>query len=100
MKLYVTEFARMASHVIGDGQAQIATLPAIAEQSVDFTAGAAASETFNTATNYIRIHADAPCSVLVGDAPTATTGKLRLAKDQTEYFEVGTGQKISAVSNP
>lgn len=98
-KLYVTEFARMASHVIGGGQAQIAPLPPIAEQVVDFSGGEADSNAFNSATNFIRVIADAICSISVGDTPTATTSKLRLAADQPEYFEVGTGQKISAVSN-
>ncbi|HET7156084.1 MAG TPA: hypothetical protein VFI87_12030 [Hyphomicrobiaceae bacterium] len=99
-KLYITEFTRISTHVVGGAPVPIAPLPAVAEQVVDFSAGEAKSATFNAATNYVRVHADAGCSILMGDNPTATADKLRLGPGQTEYFEISLGQKISAIGNP
>ncbi len=61
--------------------------------------GSVSSTPFATNTSLIRVHTDAICSVIVGTAPTATTGNARMAANQTEYFAVQAGQQISVISN-
>lgn len=47
----------------------------------------------------IRVHVDAICSIAFGKAPVATTAMKRLAANQTEYFSVSPGDKLSVISN-
>lgn len=94
--VYITEFAAIAN-VTG---ANIAMMPPIAQQTVAIGAEADSSA-FNAATRYIRVHADAICSISVGVTPTATTSMLRMSADSTEYFAVplNAGYKLSVISN-
>ena len=62
-------------------------------------AGAAQSAAFAAGTKYIRVHTDAICSILFGANPTATTANKRLAANQTEYFRVFPGMKLSVIAN-
>ena len=94
--LYVTEFAGL--YAKGNQTGQMAIMPPIAQQTK--TIGSVVSTSaFNAATNLIRVHADAICSITVGADPTATTAMLRLAANQTEYFAVAPGDKLSVISN-
>ena len=47
----------------------------------------------------VRVHADAICSIKFGSAPVATTANMRLAANQTEYFQVSPGDKVSVITN-
>lgn len=68
------------------------------QADVDFSGGAAQSAAFNSTTLYIRVNVDTAARVAFGANPTAlTSGNRRLAKDQTEYFPVNGGDKISLV---
>lgn len=73
--------------------------PPIAEQVVTYTGTAAASTAFNARTTLIRVHTDAICSIAFGKAPVAVVTNARLVAGQTEYFAVGAGDKISAITN-
>jgi hypothetical protein len=73
-------------------------MPPIAEQTVAITTETD-STAFNAKTRYIRVHADAICSIAVGVAPTASTSTMRLSAGQTEYFGVQPGHKVSVISN-
>lgn len=73
--------------------------PPVAEQTVSIGGSSTQSSAFNGATNVIRLHTDAICSVLVGSNPTATAAKKRLAANQTEYFVVVPGHKIAVITN-
>lgn len=92
--LYITEF-----RYIGDRGVQAAECPPLADQTVSIGGGSLQSAAFNDGTKFIRVHTDTNCSVLVGANPTATTGKLRIAAGQTEYFSVQGGQKIAVITN-
>lgn len=94
--VYISEFAAIAN-VTG---ANIAMMPPIAQQTVAIGAETD-SNAFNAATRYIRVHADAICSIAVGTSPTATTSMLRMSADSTEYFAVplNGGYKLSVISN-
>ena len=47
----------------------------------------------------VRIATDATCSILFGPSPIANTGAKRLAANQTEYFAVNAGDKVSVILN-
>ena len=95
-KLYVSEYDRLGSVI--SGPAMIAQEPSLVEQTVTFTT-TTQSSAFNAKTRYIRVHTDSICSISIGANPTATTSTKRMAADATEYFAVGGGQKIAAVTN-
>lgn len=73
--------------------------PPIIEQVVAITSSHTESLAFSDNTHFIRVHTDAICSVLVANSPTATTSNMRFAANQTEYFSVNPGQKISVIQN-
>jgi hypothetical protein len=102
-KLYVSEYARM-TQASGPGNAvvQAPEEPPLAVQVVDFTAGAAQSAAFNAKTRFVRLHADAICSVKFAANPTATVNDPRLAAGLTELFGIapdGSAAKVSAITN-
>jgi|SRR6185312_1444086 len=102
--LYVTEFKALSAAAGGWGSQQFmpfGSQPPIAEQTVAIGGSSAASNAFNTATSYVRLHADAICSVEFGASPTATATTARMAAGQTEYFAVPghAGFKVAVISN-
>lgn len=100
-KLYVTEYAEIATLPGNNKNPQIPVEPPIAEQVVDYSGGVAASNAFNFGTRFVRISTDAVCSVSFGTAPTATTSMQRMAADTVEYKAIPQGAvyKVSAITN-
>lgn len=96
-KLYISEYEALAGAQTRD-PTQAAAEPAIAVQVVDFSGGAASSATFGSQTKFVRLHTDAICSVRF-DGQAATTSYPRMATDQTEYFGVQPGSKLSVIEN-
>ena len=95
--LYISEF-----NYIGGGArfpVQGAFQPPVAEQTVIISTSSHQSNAFNTLTNFVRLHADAICSIEFGANPTATTSTARMAANQTEYFAVVPGQKVAVIPN-
>jgi hypothetical protein len=99
-KLYITEYTTI-SCLPGATSGQVPFEPPLIEQVVDFTGGPVTSNPFQPGTRMIRLHADATCSVLVGLAPSVSTGSGRMATNQTEYRGVPEGQsfKVAVVGN-
>jgi len=95
--LYISEFEQIIRTTVGNVVA--AQCPPHAQQKVDFTAGATQSAAFNVRTKFVRLHAEAICSVAFGSNPTATNAMLRLTAGQTEYFGVNAGDKLSVITN-
>jgi len=95
--LYIAEFRGISP--AGPSGAQIAKAPPVVEQQVAIGGSHAESAAFNNATTVIRVHTDAICSILIGTTPVAAATNARLAADQTEYFGVNPGDKISVISN-
>jgi hypothetical protein len=93
---YITEFSVLGT--ANNGAPQVATLPPVAHQKVDFSGGATNAAAFNAQTKYIRIHCDAACSIRVG--ATATTTYMRIPLDGIEYFGVQGGDVLSIIANP
>lgn len=103
--LYVTEFTGLGFAPLprqwggGPAPAQAAPQPAAAEQTVAIGGSSAQSAAFGATTNYLRLHADAICSVKFGANPTATAASARMAAGQTEYFIVSPGMKVAVITN-
>lgn len=98
-KLYVTEFTGVGVQLLGANVMQAALQPAAVDQTPVAIGAEAKSAAFGNTTTLIRVHADAICSIAIGAAPTATTNNARMAADQTEYFGVSAGHKLSVISN-
>lgn len=77
--------------------------PAAQEPSVDSVVAITGSSTqgsvFQADTTFIRVHADAVCSIAIGLNPTATTSNKRLAANSTEYFGVYPGYRLAVITN-
>lgn len=98
--LYVTEFENQGI----DANSRVMPIPSeppVANQTVAIGATSTASAAFNAATAFVRIHADAICSIAFGTSPTATTTTRRMAANTTEYFKVPLGKayKIAVIAN-
>lgn len=106
--LYITEFASLAQDTTAGGGVLLAKWPYVAKQTLSNTGGSTPSNPFNAATRFIRVHTDAICSIVIGNAgqtagvavaPTATTSDARMAANSTEYFAVSPGDKLSVIAN-
>jgi len=95
--LYISEFEQIVRTTVG--RVVAAQCPPHAEQKVDFTAGATQSTAFNVRTRFVRLHAEAICSVTFGTNPTASAASMRMTAGQTEYFGVNAGDKLSVITN-
>jgi hypothetical protein len=63
--------------------------PAIATQSVTFTTVSAQSAVFNASTRYVRLQADATCTLAFGTNPTAVTlTATRVTANTPEVFAI------------
>lgn len=97
-KVYITEFVTTPRSGAGHTM-QIPGEYGIDQTPVDFSGGAAQSAAFGLTTNFVRLNCDAVCSIAFGASPTATTGNRRMSANQTEYFPVVGGHKLSAITN-
>jgi hypothetical protein len=80
--LYITEYGQRAM----DGAL---IEPAITTQAITFTTVSTQSATFAASTRYVRLQADATCTIAFGTNPTATTNKAtRLVLNVPEVFGV------------
>jgi hypothetical protein len=98
--LYIGEYAD-ALMLIGSRPIAAPQEPPVAEQTLAIGAGSVASAAFNVKTKFVRLHADAICSVAFDTAPTATAANHRLAQNQTELVGVPLGQnyKVAVIVN-
>jgi len=92
--LYVSELTGGAPSGL-----QVASQPALVEQTVAIGGSATQSSAFSGDTKLIRVHTDAICSIKIGANPTATAASARMSADSTEYFYVRPGDKISVITN-
>jgi hypothetical protein len=101
VKLYIREYVVMPQQT-GMGL-PIGQEPGVDQTPVAIGAGSLQSAAFATATRFVRIHADAICSIEFGSNPTATANSMRFAAGQTEYFGVknsdATPLKVAVITN-
>lgn len=93
--LYVTEFPGAPPTSV---YYQAAKVPALAQQTVGISGVQAQSNPFTSTTGLVRIHCDVICNVNFGINPGVTTGMMRLAAGQTEYFVVNAGDKVAVIA--
>lgn len=99
-KLFITEYEAQGRDAKGIALESMPNEPALVEQTpVVIGAGSLQSAAFNAATKYVRIHADAICSIKFGTNPTATANTMRMAANQTEMFAVRPGDKVAVITN-
>lgn len=98
--LYITEFARQGRDAAGYTMV-VADEPAIANQTVAIGGASAQSSAFAANTAFVRVCADAVCSIEFGSNPTATTSTRRLPANVVEYFSVPIGGsfKVACITN-
>ena len=98
-RVSITEFATLAATASGGSSAQIATLPALAKQSIDISDLAAHTSTsFNAGTYYIRVACEVQCAI--DGVTTATGSALLMFGNSVEYFGVQPGKTISVIAAP
>jgi hypothetical protein len=107
--LYITELESLATPEVG-GNAQIAQMPPVAEQTLAIGASSVASSPFNKRTKYVRLETDSICAIAFGPAtpgPTAAvasgtsataTGTARMAANTVEYFGVVAGYEVAVIA--
>jgi hypothetical protein len=97
--LYVSEFVSIAG--TGNFAIAAAQVTPVAEQTITISGVSTPSAAFNANTRFVRVHCDAICSLAWGTNPTATTGKMRMAANQTEYFGIplGNNYKVAVITN-
>ncbi len=98
--LYITEFPALGTTHLGTA-AQVPMMPPVADTTIAIGA-ATNSATFQTNTALVRLHADTGVSVVFTvPGSVATTSKMRLAANQTEYFMVpmNASYHLSAILN-
>jgi len=97
-KVYISEYKTLTrdnrGHMLPGGQE-----PAAIEQNVEISGGSLQSEPFGENVRFVRIHAEASCSLLFGADPVATTDVKRMPAGATEYFGVQPGLKLAVISN-
>lgn len=97
--LYIAEFGDAT--VTNTGAVMpTAKTPPLVEQTVAIGGASAASAAFSSSTRFVRLQADAVCSVAFGTAPVATATNARISANQIgEYFGVAPGSKVAVITN-
>ena len=95
--VYVSEFARQVRDA-GGYLIPTPEAPSVADQTTAIGGSSAQSSAFNALTRFIMVHTDAICHIAIGANPTATTGNMRLAANQTVFFGVTPGDKIANIT--
>jgi hypothetical protein len=97
--LYISEYAHLGQQA--GTVVAAAEQPPLAEQTVAIGASSAQSAVFNTKTEWIGLHADVVCSILIGLTPTATASNKRLAAGVDYMFKVQRGQncRLAVITN-
>lgn len=90
--LYITEYSVT-------GKYDLPQEPPTAEQTVAIGAGSLQSNAFQANTAFVRLHADAICSVAIGANPTATAAKSRMAANTERIIGVVPGWKVAVITN-
>lgn len=99
-KMYITEYGALG--VLPNQLVVAAGLePKVTGQVVSFTGTHGESAAFNTNTRFVMIHVDGIASILFSAAGTAATANSddRLAANETRFYAVSPGLKVSAVTS-
>lgn len=93
-KVFICEYAETAVGTLAPLE------PVLANQVVAIGATSVQSAAFNAKTKFVRIAADAVCSVAFGNNPTADANSKRIAANVPgEIFGVRPGDKLAVITN-
>lgn len=97
---YITEFVSQGVDLNGR-QLPVAALPILRSTTIAIGATSASGSTLLNNTQLIRVNTDTTMSVTVSSGPTATTSGMRMAANQTEYFNIPAGQgwQVAVIAN-
>lgn len=101
-RLYITEFAEMPQLNSAGVIPQCPVAPGIAEQSVAIGGGSVASAAFNQGTKFVMLNSDAVCSLAWssdGTPATAVATAQRMSANETRFYGVHPGGKVSVIAN-
>lgn len=94
----ITEYTEVTpagrGHMVMAGQE-----PAIRNQQVGIGGTSVQSEALSDVTRFVRIHAEAPCRIAIGDNPTASSASMRMVAGGTEYLGVVPRLKIAVIAS-
>lgn len=92
-KVIINEFQRTAN----DGSTPAAG-PRLGTKAVEIGAASAQSAVLSSGTTFVRIFAEADCSIVIGPDPTATADEgIPLAAGQFDYLAVDRGDKVAVI---
>jgi len=93
--LYISEYSDSG---FISGPVAVGKEPAHTNQAVTFTTSTQ-SAAFKKNTRLVRLHTDTACFYKFGSNPTAVTvTDAKMATNQTEYFQVKSGDKVTTVT--
>lgn len=95
-KLYISEFTKVGGDA--GSMVPVAMLPASANQVVAIGGASVQSTALRIDTQYVRVIADTPASIVSGANPVATVNSPLLGAYAAEYFAVTGGQKIAVIA--
>lgn len=93
--LWITEYTRLAYE--GSGASVLVGKEPSKTQTLAIVGASGASTAFRADTRFVRMHTDTACYVGFGDAPVATSGSMRMAANQTEFFGVVGGHAVAVL---
>jgi hypothetical protein len=95
--LDVTEYDNLAYDQLGK-IIMVGLEPSQLNQQVTIGSTSDQSQPLGDKTRFVRIHADIPCRISVGDNPTASSASMRIGAGGTEYLGVRPGLKIAVIA--
>ena len=96
MSLHIAEYS--SSSIDSPKSIPVVLMPELATQVLAVGATSVQSAAFQGGTRMIRLFADEPCRVLVGESPTAVATSTPLAEKGGEYFGVRPGDKLAVIA--
>jgi hypothetical protein len=96
--VYLSEYAVQCRDESG-ALVPVGNEPALAVQALTLGGESSQSQAFSAKTRFVRVLAEADCSVAFGANPTATTAKAKIPANVPEYFGVQPGQKMALIAN-
>ena len=83
---------------VGGHALPIADEPCVKTQALEIGPDSVVSETFQSATKFVRLHAEVDCAIAFGPAPEAYPTATRISAGATEIFGVMPGMKLAVIA--
>lgn len=100
--LYITELKDMPVLNTAGVIPQCPQVPGLAEQAITISGASTASAAFNANTTFVMLHTDVICSLAWSETASAATAVItaqRMAANETRFYGVRGGGKVSVIAN-